>query len=259
MIDLEKAKQEFIKFTNEYDLENQGLRRKYGHSLRVMKNSKEIAKSLNLSNEEIEIATLIGLLHDIGRFEQVRLCSEMEDLRGIDHGDLGVEILEKDSYIRKYIKDDEWDNIILKAIKNHNKYKIEDGLTEQEVLFCKIIRDADKLDIFYEGAEIFWENEEEKSKINNSTLTPEILREFKENMLIDRHYLVTPADGIVSFIGFIFDINFKYDFEVLKKEKYVDIILDKFNFVDEETNKQIESVRKIANSYINENIYKGMN
>ena len=183
----------------------------------------------------------------------------MEDLRGIDHGDLGVEILEKDSYIRKYIKDDEWDNIILKAIKNHNKYKIEDGLTEQEVLFCKIIRDADKLDIFYEGAEMFWDKEEERSKINNSTLTPEILREFKENMLIDRHHLVTPADGIVSFIGFIFDINFKYDFEVLKKEKYVDIILDKFNFVDEETNKQIESVRKIANSYINENIYKGMN
>ena len=35
----------------------------------VLSLSTEIAKSLNLSDEEVDLASLIGLLHDIGRFE----------------------------------------------------------------------------------------------------------------------------------------------------------------------------------------------
>ena len=70
MIDLEKCKDEFLKYTEKYDLNNDNLKRKQLHSLRVMQKSRIIAKSLKLSEEEIQIATLIGLLHDIGRFEQ---------------------------------------------------------------------------------------------------------------------------------------------------------------------------------------------
>ena len=184
----------------------------------------------------------------------MKLCSQMEDLRGIDHGDLGVEILEKDNYIRKFVEENEYDSIILKAIKNHNKYKIEEGLTEQESLFCKIIRDADKLDIYYEGVEMFWNSEEERAKITKSYFTSEVLREFENNCCIDRHYLVTPADGIISFIGFMFDINFKYDFKVLKQEKYINKILDKFEFEDEQTRKQLENIREMANKYIDQNV-----
>ena len=70
MIDLEKCKDEFLKYTEKYDLNNDNLKRRQLHSLRVMKKSRIIAQSLKLSEEEIQIATLIGLLHDIGRFEQ---------------------------------------------------------------------------------------------------------------------------------------------------------------------------------------------
>ena len=68
-MDLEKVKKEFEIFVKQYDLENKKIKRKYGHSYRVMENAGKIANSLNLSNEEIEISKLIGLLHDIGRFE----------------------------------------------------------------------------------------------------------------------------------------------------------------------------------------------
>ena len=69
-MDLEKAQKEFIKYTENYDLRDSNIIRKQLHSIRVMELSEKIAKRLNLSKEKIEIATLIGLLHDIARFEQ---------------------------------------------------------------------------------------------------------------------------------------------------------------------------------------------
>ena len=153
-IDLEKAKKEFLKFTENYDLRNKDILRKQKHSLRVMEISKQISNELKLNEEEIQISALIGLLHDIARFEQRKLYETFHDTKSFDHGDYGEKILEKD--IRKYIETNQYDKIIKTAVRNHNKFKIEDGLSEKENLFSKIIRDADKLDIFYEAVEMFW-------------------------------------------------------------------------------------------------------
>lgn len=249
-MNLENAKKEFETFVKQYDLKNEKIKRKFGHSFRVMENAGQIAKSLNLSGEEIELSKLIGLLHDIGRFEQEKMYKTFKDHESIDHGDLGVDILEKENYIRKYIVENKYDNIILKAIKNHNKLFIEDGLTKQELLFSKIVRDADKLDIFYEGVELFWTNKEEIEEINKSKLSGKAIETFNKNNLMDKKDIITEADGILNFIGFMFDINFKYDFEIIKKQNYINKILDKFEFTDEITANQMKNARIIANEYI---------
>lgn len=249
-MNLEKAKKEFEIFAQQYDLENEKIKRKFGHSFRVMENAGQIAKSLSLQNEEIEVSKLIGLLHDIGHFETIKINDILNENKKIDHGDLGVEILKKDSYLRKYIEEDKYDNIILKAIKNHNKFKIEVGLSERELLFSKIIRDADKLDIFYEGAEMFWTKSKEIEEVNKSKISDEVFDIFKNNCSIDRKDIETEADGILNFIGFMFDINYKYDFEVLKKENYINRILDKFEFKNEITASKMKEARRIANDYI---------
>ena len=253
-MNLEKAKIEFEKFVQQYDIEYPKMKRKFEHSYRVMENAGKIAKSLNLIEEEIEIAKMIGLLHDIGHFETIKIKDILKENKKIDHGDFGVEILQKDDYIRCFIDEDKYDEIIFKAIKNHNKFKIEEGLSEEELLFAKIIRDADKLDIFYEGAKMFWTKKEEVEEINNSKITDKILNDFYNNFLIDRKDIETKADGIVSFIGFMFDINYRYDFEVLKKENYINKILDKFTFYDEKTSEQIKKIRRIANEYIDKQL-----
>lgn len=249
-MNLEKAKKEFEIFAQQYDLENEKIKRKFGHSFRVMENAGQIVKSLSLSNEEIELSKLIGLLHDIGHFETIKINDILNENKKIDHGDLGVEILKKDKYIRKYIEEDKYDNIILKAIKNHNKFKIEVGLSERELVFSKIIRDADKLDIFYEGVEMFWTKSKEIEEVNKSKISDEVFDIFKNNCSIDRKDIETEADGILNFIGFMFDINYKYDFEVLKKENYINRILDKFEFKNEITASKMKEARRIANDYI---------
>lgn len=252
-MNLEKAKLEFIKYTQNYDLENENIERKQLHSLRVMDISNEIAKALNLEQEEIDLATLIGLLHDIARFEQYIQFKTYKDLQSFDHGDYGAQILAKD--IRKYIEIDEFDDIIIKSVKNHNKFKIEDGLTETEELYAKIIRDADKIDILYETVEMFWKGKE--SEVENSIISEDVIQQIKDKSQIKLKLKESPVDNIMKFVAFIFDINFKTSFELLKKEDYINKILNRYNFKDEYTKQKVEEIRIIANKYINEKIKEG--
>ena len=159
IVNLEEAKKEFIRYTDCYDLTNDNISRKKYHSLRVMEISKKIAEEENFSEEEVEIATLIGLLHDIARFKQYTEYNTFKDAESFDHGDIAIEILESYNYLRKYIKTDKYDEIIKLAIKNHNKFAIQDGLREEQNKFCKLIRDADKIDILFIAVNDFWKNE----------------------------------------------------------------------------------------------------
>lgn len=252
-IDLEKSKEEFLKYTENYDLEDSNIKRKQLHSLRVMEISRNIAESINLSEEEIKIATLIGLLHDIARFEQYKKYQTYSDLDSIDHGDFGVQILEND--LRKYIEIDKYDEIIKTAIRNHNKYQISEKITDTEKLFAKIIRDADKIDIFYEAYAEFYkgrEHEVEVSKISEDTI-----KQFKAFCTIKNIEKAKDEDiinKIIRIIAFIFDINFKISFQILKDEDYINKILDRYKLQDESTRKAIEEIRKIANNYIEQKI-----
>lgn len=252
-IDLEKAKKEFLRFTENYDLQNKDILRKQKHSLRVMEISKQISNELKLNEEEIQISALIGLLHDIARFEQRKLYETFHDTKSFDHGDYGEKILEKD--IRKYIETNQYDKIIKTAVRNHNKFKIEDGLSEKENLFSKIIRDADKLDIFYEAVEMFWKGKEKQ--IEETVILDKVIEQFKKQLTIKREDIEqgkNTINNVISIIAFIYDMNFKPSFEILKKENYINRILDRFNVKDEKTKIELEEIRKISNKYIEQKI-----
>ena len=223
---------------------------KQKHSIRVMELSKKIAEGLKLSEEQIELATLIGLLHDIARFEQYKQYHTFKDAESIDHGDLGVEILNKD--LHKYIDTDKYDEIIKLAVKNHNKYKIEEGLTQEQELFAKIIRDADKIDIFYEGVVMFWKGNE--SAVEESTISPEVFEQIQNNIQVKRGTRQTPVDNVLSVLAFIFDINFKTSFEILKQEDYINKMLNRYNMKDEQSKKELKEIRNIANKYVEQKI-----
>lgn len=253
MIDIEKASKEFNDYTKKYDLKNENLNRKYYHTYRVMELCENIAKSLNLNHEEIDLAKIIGLLHDIARFEQFTKYHTFADSKSIDHGNLGIEILTNGNFIRKFIEKSDYDNIIIKSIKNHNKYKIEENLTDQELLFSKIIRDADKLDIYYETLTLFYKKENEKEEIENGIIPDYIIDQIKQEKQIVRKPNSKAIDRFLVNLCFVFDLNFKYSFEILQKEDYINKIIDRFEFLNEDTKIQIEQTRKIINKYIQQN------
>lgn len=254
-MDLTIAKNEFLNYVKNYDSSNFQIKRKISHSLRVMELCTQIAKSLNLSDEQIDIATLIGLLHDIARFEQFTKFKTFNDSKSFDHGNFGVEILKKNNYIRKFIEDDKYDDIIFKAIQNHNKFRVDDSLSEQELIFANIIRDADKIDIIYQATCITWTNSVDViHKIENIKITEQHLNPFIEQRPVNRMLDLPNAEHdlkhLLTMLGFVFDINFGESFKILKEKNYMNIIIDRFDFKDNETRENIEKIRKIVNEKI---------
>ena len=65
MIDIDKAKLEFLNYVENYDSSSGRIKLKIKHILKVVENSKIIAKELGLDEEKIRLAELIGIFHDI--------------------------------------------------------------------------------------------------------------------------------------------------------------------------------------------------
>lgn len=253
MINLNKAKEEFEKYVKPYGIENVKICRKIEHSYRVIEVAEEIAKSLNLEKEDLELAKLIGLLHDIGRFEQIRIYDTFSDKDSIDHADLGVKILFEDGLIRKFIEDDKYDNIIYKAIKNHNKYAIEDGLDEKKLLHAKIIRDADKTDIYEVYIRDIESNENaifNYDNISKEKISDKVLEVVKEHKLVDRYYTVNEADRYVAALAFIFDFNFKKGLELVKERQYITKLINRVR--TENNEEEMEVIERNILEYFKE-------
>ena len=151
MINITKAKKEFKKYVEKYDINNPKIKLKVAHIERTSRIAKKIAESLELQKEDIELAELIGLLHDIGRFEQVKRYGTFVDYLSENHAEIGVKILFEEGLIRNFIEDDKYDRIIKLAIINHNRDKkqITKNMSNREKLHVKLIRDSDKTDILY--------------------------------------------------------------------------------------------------------------
>lgn len=218
----------FDKYVSNYDMTDPDINYKYYHSYRVMDASVMITTKLNLSEKDIHLAKVIGLLHDIGRFEQDKLYNSFKDGK-MDHGNYGVEVL-KENNVLEYFNINKKDyEVVYKAIKNHNKFKIEDGLTERELLFSKIVRDADKLDILYVlGQEKYKKILRQDEKELSDNLVESFLNQQSGNV----KDVISENDSLFIIFGYIYDINFKETFEIINKEKYYDKIYQRINRKD---------------------------
>lgn len=251
MIEIRKAKQALKKYISNYDSSNDRIRVKIGHIERVAGMAKEIAKSLKLEEEDIKLAELIGLLHDIGRFEQVRRYDTFIDQKSVNHGELGVEILFEQGLIREFIEDTQYDEIIKKSILNHNRN--QDAIqtaNERELLHSKIIRDADKVDIIYmlsfENKETAWGS----SNIDKEKISEEIYREFKEEKAICYDQRKTAVDALVSHFAYVFDFNYEYALQIVKEKKYFKKIYERFDFEEKETQEKIDEIYKMVEEFL---------
>lgn len=249
MIDIENAKKELVNHVNQLQIDNPRVQMKVGHIMRVAENCKKLAIHLKLTEEQIQLAELIGLLHDIGRFEQYKIADKSQK-KNFDHGEAGVEVLKKDNYIRKFIKESSYDEIILTAVYEHNKYQLSEGLPQDQELFCKIIRDADKLDLIYEGAVIYWEQSERMKQVEEGRLSEKMLENVYQKKLADSRNSISETDQVLRFASYVFDINFSYSFNVLKDNGYISKMIDKFHYQVPETRDEMRKVKKIVNEFI---------
>lgn len=254
MINIAAAIENFKYYVNQFNLKMPKINYKYHHSLSTMKKAEKIAKSLRLSQDQIELASLIGLIHDIGRFYQIEISDTFRDTNDNDHANYGITYLFDENHIIDYIDTRDYDDVIKKAIYYHNKHSLPKDLSEIEKLHCQIIRDADKLDIFYQLAH---------KKINHFNFKP--IKKEHIDALIYRSFLTpklfkikakmnTIENSLVVY-NFVYDLNFDYTRQQILEKNYINKIYHiNHRFINYKANRQIKQIVNIANQFLQKSI-----
>ncbi len=248
MIDIENAKKVFDEYVSNYDPTVGRIKLKIEHIKRVAENIKNIALEQGLDSEQIKLAEIIGLLHDIGRFEQVRLYDTFSDKISVNHGEYGVKVLFKDGLINKFKLSEKDKEIVKLAILNHNRDKIQEGLDDEQLLYAKMIRDADKLDIYYtmckyDFKDTFWYPDFDCEEISDL-----IMNEFKNDKKVNYADIKNNADVIVIFYAYVYDLYFETTKNILKEKNYLEKFTEKVckNFKSEKIHTQVKEILEIS-------------
>ncbi len=252
MIDNKKACEKFTKYVAKFDRNNERVKVKEAHSIRTQNISEIIAKELNLDEEKVELAKLIGLIHDIGRFKQEEVYHTFEDTPDCDHAQIGLEILFDEGLIHEFTDEEKYYEIIKKAIKNHDKFEIEDGLTEEELLFAKLIRDADKVDNYYTKTIQDIESllGKTKEEAESEKITDNVWKQFLDGKTIISNTRVTAMDMWLSYIVWIYDIYFLPSLQYILEKDSINRVIDRLDYKDPDTKNKMEYARKTLHEYI---------
>ena len=256
MINIQTIEQRFKEYVSHYNPNNARVKLKIDHIQRVAKNSELIAKSLNLSLEQIQLATAIGFFHDIGRFEQVKIADTFSDKEsGIDHAALGITVLFQNQLIEEFIPETrQYDTIIQKAVFNHNKSQLENNLSDEELLFCKIIRDADKIDIFHTIADeaytmesIFWYPDFDSSEISKK-----IMHALQEKRSIDYSWVHTNGEVVAIFYGYLYNLYFQISKNIILQNNYIEKFTNRViqTFSSPKIHEQVNLLLEMTTQYL---------
>ena len=252
MFKIEEAYKVFNDYVKDYDTKNPKVELKIKHTYSVVNKARAIAESLNIEQSEIDLACLIALLHDIGRFEQIKRFNSFDD-RNVDHATLGVQVLFDEGMIRQFIEDDQYDEVIRKAIAYHSLYKVPKGLDSFLLKQVLLIRDSDKLDnfrvkniesiqtLFSISDEIFYSQRVSKNILNDIENHRLILKENRHN----------EVDMWVSYFAFVFDLNFKSSYQFIKENDYIHRNMERLEF-KEGLKEDMLFVEKTCQSFIEE-------
>ena len=208
----------------------QGILIKEKHTGYVTANCIELAKFLKLSKHDSELAEIIGLFHDVGRFRQYSIYKTFNDADSEDHADLALKVIDELEFFNELSAQDF--DVVKFAIQNHNKKVIAPCADERKILFAKIIRDADKLDI-YRVLEPFLAQSNADKMPNfiksTSRLVAEISPDFVENFITgnqaDYRKIRTNGDRKIVRLMWIYDVNFSWTMKKIVERGYIEKIV----------------------------------
>jgi len=207
----------FLSYVEEYlphdDQTLPMIRLKQEHSVRVSENCRTLAEELTWSRNDIAAAELLGLLHDIGRFAQFSKYRTFLDSASINHGEFGYDFL---------VGSGTADHLpvayrgrILTGVRHHNARQIPSDISESEIPFVKLIRDADKLDIYRIIAEDMAGDRVEE-RIEKALKVPannppceEAMADILAETTVANEHVKSLADFHLMQLSWVYDINFR--------------------------------------------------
>ncbi|SDO01005.1 HD superfamily phosphodieaserase, includes HD domain of RNase Y [Desulfonauticus submarinus] len=243
---------EYVKnfyFDNPKDQEN--IRLKEDHSVRVFKHAKSISLNEGFGKEIKFCIELASLFHDIGRFEQYKQYKTFQDKLSVNHALLGFKVLSQQDFWRKLpIKIRRYVGI---SILLHNRLNIPSTFNKSLGLVVKAVRDADKLDIFKVILKYFENGSNNKVVMLNLSdaplVTKTVLDDLKQKRLVDYNKMQYINDFKLLLASWIYDFNFKYSYQVILENDYLGKI---FSLLPNNT--ELKIIYRELNDYLKSNV-----
>jgi len=227
------------------------------HTLRVCRASREIGLDLNLSQNDLRLAEIAALFHDIGRFEQFTRHRTFSDKISFNHAAFGVGVLIKNDVLSRLgIFEQE---LMIKSISRHNMLELPDEDDETVRLHQRLLRDADKLDIWWVVTDYY--RERAAGKINpglelNQPDTPGISPAVFERIMNGETVLFADLNNLNDFkllqVGWVFDVNFAPTLRLLKERCYLDMIR---SYLPD--NEEVNELFACVGNYIEQRLARG--
>ena len=182
------------------------------HTQRVCKEIVKLCRDLGLSEPDVLLAEAAALFHDIGRFSQWMQYGTFVDSQSEDHALLGLRMLSSHEVLERIPRNDK--EVIREAIRQHNKREVSTTLAPRQTFFAKLLRDADKLDIWRVALHYARDNGGPRKRAlegrtaATSLYSRNILAKLRQREPADLCSVCNRNDLILLRLGWAFDLNF---------------------------------------------------
>jgi hypothetical protein len=228
--ELDRLRQWFSEYCRSFSMNDRADQRnitlKEEHTANVCGNMDEIASSLGLSPESAALAGAVALFHDLGRFPQYQRYRTFRDSISTNHAALGAAVLVENNVLSRLSGRER--EIVVRSVALHNVFSLPEGINEDTCFYTKMVRDADKLDIWRIFIEYYGTPEEDRPDAAALGLpdapgySPGVLASFLRGEMVQLSQLATLNDFRLLQLAWIFDLNFPRSFALLRDRAYID-------------------------------------
>ncbi len=201
---------------------------KENHTIRVCNEILRIGSTLELNSDELRLAELTALFHDIGRFEQYARYHTFVDNKSENHALLSLKILNSKGILNEF--DKPLKTLISRIIKYHNRAALPANEDETCLFFSKLLRDADKLDIWRVVINYYHQNNSQRNSAleldlpDTAGFSDKVYQDLMNKQIVDIKHVKNLNDFKLLQVGWIFDINFDATFKAIHSRHYMDMI-----------------------------------
>lgn len=200
------------------------------HTKRVCREILRIGTQLNLNDGELRLAEIIALLHDVGRFEQYARYHTFRDQKSENHATLGISILKRFGVLEPV--NEATRTLIFRVIGFHNRATLPHGESETCLFFTKLLRDADKLDIWKVVTDYYHRKDGRRNGAleldlpDTSEISEQVYRDLVNQRIVDVKHIRNLNDFKLLQMGWAFDVNFSPTLRSVKSRRYLEKIRD---------------------------------
>jgi HD domain-containing protein len=229
--------------------EQRNIALKEEHTGKVCTNIGLIAAEEQLDEDRLTLAEAVALFHDLGRFPQYCRYKTFNDGMSVNHAQMGARILADGGILDKLHRNEQ--DIIIKGVRFHNCLTIPAGLDPEPAFYLKLVRDADKLDIWRVFLEYYRLTEEERASAvslgfpDSPEWSPQILAAASRGEIARIAEVKSLTDFKLLQLSWVYDLNFPSAFRMLLERDFINGLA--MTLPDnEEIERAIAAVREFA-------------